>query len=123
MLLTTDTNALELEPTVMLVHSLKAAGIEDYRLAIALTKVLDSKREAQARAYLKAAGYQALPVSLRFERVSHDIGNRGLAISEAPQKAIAEQGRAFFDGIADALPSRARTDERGASRTNNGKVG
>jgi len=103
MLLTTDTNALELEPTVMLVHSLRAAGIEDCRVAIALTKVLDGKREAEARAYLKAAGYEALPVSLRFERVSHDIGNRGLAITEVPQKAVAGQGRAFFDGIAEAL--------------------
>ncbi len=39
LLLTTDTNALELAPTVMLVHSLITAGIANERLAIALTKV------------------------------------------------------------------------------------
>lgn len=103
LLLTTDTNALELEPTVMLVHSLTAAGISDDRVAIALTKVLDDKREAEARAYLKAAGYEALPVALRFNRVTHDIANEGRAVTEAPQKAVAEEAGLFFNGIAAAL--------------------
>ena len=118
LLLTTDTNAIELEPTVMLVQSLQAGGIEDYRVGIALTKVLDSRREAEARAYLKAAGYEALPVSLRFERVTHDIGNRGLAVTEVTQKSVAEPGRAFFDGIADALAhARGRMNEAQAAKT------
>ncbi len=107
LLLTTDTNALELEPTVMLIHSLTAAGIPDDRLAIALTKVLDDKREAEARAYLKAAGYEALPVALRFNRVTHDVGNEGLAVTEALQKSVAEQANQFFEGIAAAM-SQAR---------------
>lgn len=107
LLLTTDTNALELEPTVMLIHSLTAAGIPDDRLAIALTKVLDDKREAEARAYLKAAGYEALPVALRFNRVTHDVGNEGRAVTEALQKSVAEQANQFFEGIAAAM-SQAR---------------
>jgi len=118
LLLTTDTNAIELEPTVMLVQSLKSAGIAEERLAIALTKVLDEKREAGARAYLKAAGYEALPVALRFNRVSHDIGNEGRAVTEAPQKSVAEQARLFFDSIADALERvRERMNEAQATKT------
>ncbi len=112
LLLTTDTNALELEPTVMLIHSLTAAGIPDDRLAIALTKVLDDKREAEARDYLKAAGYEALPVALRFNRATHDVGNEGLAVTEAPQKSVAEQANLFFEGIVTALnQARERMNE------------
>ncbi len=115
LLLTTDTNALELEPTVILVHSLTAAGIPDDRLAIALTKVLDDKREADARAYLKAAGYEALPVALRFNRAAHDAGNEGLAVTEVTQKSVAEQANQFFEGIVTALnQARERVSEQGA---------
>lgn len=107
LLLTTDTNVLELSPTVMLVHSLITAGIANERLAIALTKVLDDVREVEARAYLKAAGYEALPVPLRFSKLAHDVGNRGLAVTEAPDKAVAKQASHFFEGI-DAAMRRAR---------------
>jgi chromosome partitioning protein len=103
MLLTTASNALELEPTVMLVHSLTAAGIPDDRLAIALTKVLDDQLDAEARAYLKEAGYEALPVALRFNRVSHIIANEGWAVTEAPDKSVADEAALFFNGIAAAL--------------------
>jgi chromosome partitioning protein len=107
LLLTTDTNALELEPTVTLLHSLAAAGIQNDRLAIALTKVRDEKRETEARAYLKTAGYEALPVTLQFSWVTHDIANQGLAVTEAAQKTVAEPATLFFEGIAAAM-SQAR---------------
>ena len=61
MILTTDDDVFELEPTVMLMHELSAAGLGEDRVAIALTKVLDAKRDGEARAYLAEAGYQALP--------------------------------------------------------------
>jgi chromosome partitioning protein len=115
MIITTDTNVFELEPTVMLLHELKAAGIGDGRVAIALTRVLDTKREAEARSYLERAGYEALPVSLMFNRTTHDVGNEGRAVTEAKPESIAEQARQFFSGLADALTrSRAmRTQEQG----------
>lgn len=110
LVLSSDTNAFELEPTVMLLHELKAAGIEDSRLAVALSKVLDDKREAQARAYLRRAGFEALPVALRFNQKTHDIGNEGWAVTEATQKTVAEPARKFFDSIVRAL-DRAREQE------------
>ena len=108
MIITTDTNVFELEPTVMLLHELKAAGVGEGRVAIALTRVLDAKREAEARSYLGQAGYEALPASLMFNRTTHDVGNEGRAVTETKPESIAEQARQFFSGLADAL-TRSRT--------------
>jgi chromosome partitioning protein len=117
LLVTSGTNALELEPTLMLVESLYGAGIPHERIEVALTKVLDGKREAEARRYLKKAGHDALPVALPFNGLIHDVGNRGLAVTEIPQKSLAEQGRAFFEGIDDAIAkARDRGQEAEAAR-------
>ncbi len=107
MILTTDTNVFELEPTVMLMHELRAAGINNVKAVITLNKVLDAKREAEARNYLAQAGYEALPVPLMFNRATHDIGNEGLAVTEAKQENVAEQAKQFFHEITEAL-GRAR---------------
>jgi chromosome partitioning protein len=107
MILTTDTNVFELEPTVMLMHELKAAGVNNVKAVITLNKVLDAKREAEARGYLAQAGYEALPVPLMFNRATHDIGNEGRAVTEAKQENVADQARQFFHEITEAL-SRAR---------------
>lgn len=107
LLLTTDTNVLELEPTIMLAQSLTAAGVAQDRLAIALNKVLDKRREADARAYLKAAGYEALQEVLTFNHSTHDIGNEGRAVSEIAEDAIAREAERFFEGIINAA-DRAR---------------
>jgi chromosome partitioning protein len=98
-----DTNAIELEPAVMLTRELKAAGIDDSRLVIGLNKVIDERREREARDYLAKAGMQALPVALRFHPLTHDIGNEGRAVTEASQKAVAEPARAFFTEVVTAL--------------------
>jgi chromosome partitioning protein len=122
MVVCSDTNAVELEPTVTLLHDLKAAGLADGRAVIALTKVLDERREREARAYLAKAGMQALPVALRFHPLSHDIGNEGRAVTEARQKAVAEPAREFFAAIASALEKtqeRARQTEREEDRQMN----
>jgi chromosome partitioning protein len=112
MILTTDTNVFELEPTVMLMHELRAAGITNVKAVITLNKVLDAKREAEARSYLAQAGYEALRVPLMFNRATHDIGNEGLAVTEARQEQVAEQARQFFHEITEAL-GRAREGKTG----------
>jgi len=117
MIVTTDTNVFELEPTVMLMHELKAAGVNNVKAAIALTKVLDAKRETEARAYLARAGYDALPVPLLFNRATHDIGNEGWAVTEVKQENIAAPAREFFTGITEAL-SRVREMTAGEQEQN-----
>jgi chromosome partitioning protein len=114
LVLSSDTNVFELEPTVMLLHELKAAGIDQTRLAVALCKVLDDKREAEARAYLKSVGYEALSVALKFHALTHDIGNEGKAVTEARQKNVAEPAEKFFSAIVSAL-DRARQQEQQAN--------
>jgi chromosome partitioning protein len=99
----TGTNAIELEPAVLLVRELKAGGIEDDRLAIALNKVLDERREREAREYLAKAGLQALPLALRFHAQTQDIGNEGRAVTETRLKAVSEPAQRFFESIVMAL--------------------
>jgi len=127
LLLTTDTNVLELEPTVMLAHSLRAAGVEQTRIAIALNKVLDKRREADARAYLKAAGYEPLPDVLSFNPSTHDIGNEGRAVTEIAQAAVAREAERFFEGIVAAadrareIKAQAQEQERSKERKGHGR--
>ena len=103
LVVTTDTNVFELEPTVMLMHALRASGLEATRSVIALNKVLDPKREEDARAYLALAGYQALPVSLPFHRLTHDIGNEGRAVTEAGSRSVSDQAKRFVAEIVGVL--------------------
>ena len=118
LLLTSGATVPELEPTLMLVESLRGAGIPEERIEVALTKVFDAKNEAQARDYLRAGNYHALPVALRFNRLIAESANRGLTVTEVPQKAAAEQGRTFFEGIADAIAqARDRAREAEALRS------
>jgi chromosome partitioning protein len=118
LVLSSNTNAFDLEPTVMLLHELKAAGVDENRLAVALCKVLDDKREAEARAYLRQAGYEALPVALKFHPQAQDIGNEGRAVTEGTKKNVAEPAAKFFEGIAAAL-GRAREREADAVKEQN----
>ncbi len=113
LLICSDTNALELEPAILLMRELAAAGVEEGRVAIVLNKVLDDGRERDAREYLAKAGMKALPLALRFHPSTHDIGNEGRAVTEARQKTVAEPAQQFFDGIVGALePAREREAER-----------
>ena len=115
LVLTTGTNLIELEPTVLLMRELMARGVERDKVAIALVKVIDEEREREARDYLKSAKMEALPVALRWNKTTHDIATDGRAVTEAPVRAVAKDGQAFFDGIAEAL-ERAVRAVRGKDR-------
>lgn len=109
LVLTTGTNLIELEPTVLLTRELMARGVEREKLAIALVKVIDDEREKEARGYLKSAKLEALPMALRWNKTTHDIATDGRAVTEAPVRAVAKEAQAFFDSIADALERAVRT--------------
>lgn len=111
----TGTNAVELELAVLLARELKEAGIEDSRIVIALNKVVDERREREAREYLAKAGLRALPVVLRFHPMTQDIGNEGRAVTETRLKAVAEPAQRFFESIVMAL-AQAREQEAGRER-------
>jgi chromosome partitioning protein len=103
LVLTTGTNLIELEPTVLLTRELMTKGIPQEKVAIALVKVIDREREKEARAYLKDAKLTALEPALGWYKAIHDIGTDGRAVTESPNRAVAAHGAAFFGGIAGAL--------------------
>lgn len=105
----TDTNALELEPTVDLLRALERDGLKAPRVVVALTKVLDAKRADDARSYLRAAGFEPLSEYLPHNRFVHDSGNDGHAAVEVPNVTAAKQVRGFVQGIIDAF---SRATER-----------
>jgi len=116
----TDTNALELEPTVDLLRALERDGLKSPRVVVALTKVLDEKRADEARGYLQKAGFEPLPVYLPHNRFVHDIGNDGRAAVEIPNAPAAKQVRAFVQGLVDAF-GRATAHLRGQTRDDGAK--
>ena len=103
LVLTTGTNLIELEPTVLLMRELMEKGIKQEKVAIALVKVIDREREREARDYLKGAKFEALEPALGWYKSIHDIATDGRAITESPNRAVAAHGAAFFGGIAGAL--------------------
>ena len=118
----TDTNALELEPTVDLLRALERDGVKAPRVVVALTKVLDEKRAEEAKVYLEKAGFEPLPVYLPHSRYVHDIGNDGRAAVEVPNAGAARQVRAFVQGLVDAFGrATAQFRERSSNEAKKGR--
>lgn len=118
----TDTNALELEPTVDLLRALERDGLKAPRVVVALTKVLDEKRAGEAKDYLREAGFEPLPQYLPHNRFVHDIGNDGRAAVEVPNAPVAKQVRAFVRGLVDAF-GRATAHVRGGAKRDGAEKG
>ena len=114
LVLTSDTNLIELEPTVLLTRELVGRGIAGEKIAIALVKVIDREREKEARAYLGEAGLEALTPSLGWSKAMHDIGLDGRAVTEVTNRALATQAAAFVGGIVGHLE---RVTGRGPRRS------
>jgi chromosome partitioning protein len=89
----------DLHPTVLLFHELAAVGIPKSRLLAALCRVLDEEEEADAKAYLKEAGYEVLegsiPESLTY-RVAH---NRGRSLTETNEQAFNDRADALIEAL------------------------
>jgi hypothetical protein len=73
LVLTTVTNLIELEPTVLLMRELMSHGI---------------KQEKEARGYLKAAKLEALEPSLGWFKATHDIATDGRTVTESPNGRV-----------------------------------
>lgn len=78
----------DLYPAILLFHELVAAGVPKSRLAFALCRTLTVGEEADARAYLEAAGYDVLPGAIA-ERSAYRVAqNQGRAITETTHKDL-----------------------------------
>jgi Flp pilus assembly CpaE family ATPase len=103
MVVVTDTNVVELEPTVALLDALKEQGFEEPRVVVALSKVHDQKRGEEARTYLSKAGFNALDVSMMNSISVHDVLNDGRSPIEVSITSVAQQAKAFVGGLMVAL--------------------
>jgi chromosome partitioning protein len=93
----------DLNPTIRLIHELRAKDVPDWRTAIALCRVHNDAEAAFARDYLKQVKFTALPGELRERKSYSDVQNLGQAITECAIPAIAREAREMVDGIAKAL--------------------
>lgn len=93
----------DLNPTIRLLHELKAKGLKEYRSVVALNEVLDEKEVEFARAHLKAQGYSALPGFMRTVRSYREVRKIGKAVSETIFGSLNGEAMKLLDGIGKAL--------------------
>ncbi|MBJ7532792.1 hypothetical protein JDN40_01485 [Rhodomicrobium vannielii ATCC 17100] len=96
----------DLSETVRLLHALKAEGIEDWRVGVALNALRAASAvedDRDARAYLKEAGYKALPGFVR-DLKSYEVALlQGKAITETDEAELNREAFVVVDGIAGAV--------------------
>ena len=95
--------AEDLNPTIRLLHEMRAKGLKEYRTVVALNEVLDEKEVAWAREHLKSQGYSALPGFLRTVRSYREVRKIGKAVSETIFGSLNGEAMKLLDGIGKAL--------------------
>ena len=89
----------DLHPTVLLFHELAAVGIPKSRLLAALCRVLDEEEEADAKAYLKEAGYEVLEGSIPESHTYRVAHNRGRSLTETNEQAFNDRADALIEAL------------------------
>ena len=105
----------DLSETVRLLHALRAEGLEDWRFGVALNAVRAATAEEDdrdARAYLGAVGFKALPGCVRDEKEYEIALLRGKAITETGDEKLNEQAFTVVNGIAGAVLEAGREISR-----------
>ena len=96
----------DLSETVRLLHALRAEGLEDWRFGVALNAVRTTTAEQDdrdARAYLGAVGFEALPGFVRDEKEYEIALLQGKAITETSNERLNEEAFTLVNGIAGAV--------------------
>lgn len=93
----------DLNPTIRLMHELRAKGLKDYRSTIALNEVLNEKEVDFAREHLKSQGYTALPGYLRTMKSYRDVRTIGKAFTETAFSGLHSEVLKLMDGVTRAL--------------------
>ncbi len=110
----------DIEPTVRLLHGLTSEHIERWRLGVVLSRFHASAAKAEedlARAYLKQAGYEALPGLVRdVATYSHALAE-GHALTEAGQEPLNREGFDLVNAVAGRVVAAGRRLERMASHS------
>ena len=94
----------DLEPTVLLAHDFRAAGISPDIIAIALCRVGDSVAELEeARAYIDKAGYPALEGSIPERTAYRRASDIGLCITETRYRSLNDRAAELVQSIIDRV--------------------
>ena len=93
----------DLNPTIRLLHELRAKGLEDYRSVVALNEVLQDKEVDFARAHLASQGFAALPHFVRAMKSYRDVRIIGKAWTETANAALNKEAAKMVAGITAAL--------------------
>jgi cellulose biosynthesis protein BcsQ len=96
----------DLSETVRLLHALKAEGIQDWRLGVALNALRAAtaiEDDRDARAYLAEVGFKALPGFVRDLKDYEIALLEGKAITETDQKEFSAEAFVLVNGIAGAV--------------------
>ena len=89
----------DLHPAVLLLHEFAQQGIDKARLVVVLSRILNEDEEARARAYIKKAGYDALPGCIREKSGYREALDHGRSLNEATQKALRQEAHAMTETL------------------------
>lgn len=90
----------DLEPAVREFHALVDAGVPVERLVVALCRITTIAEEAEARDYVRAAGYRCLPGVLRERPAYRHAQDRGKAVTETRYRSLNKAADQLIRGIA-----------------------
>ena len=95
----------DLNPTIRLMHELAGKGVQDWRLALVLTRLQNHKDGEFARGYLGGANFKGLAMShdLFEQRVYREAQDQGLAITEVSDRKLAREASNVMEDIGKAL--------------------
>lgn len=99
----------DLHPAVLLFHELVAASIPKSRLVIALMRTTTKREEDGARAYVEAAGYEALPGSLPERAAYRHAMNEGRTVRETNEAELNERADTLMQALLDRIASEVDT--------------
>lgn len=103
-LLPTGLSLDDLEPSVLLAHEIVKKGIVRSRIAFALCRVGDSESEvAEARQYIKQAGYTVLGGMLLEKVAYRRASDEGRTLTETRFSSLNEKADALAQNIVDLV--------------------
>ena len=97
----TGSSVDDLEPAVLTFHELVRDGISRDILVFALSRVGTDAEAAEARAYVKQAGYKVLDGSIQERPAYRQASNVGLSITETRYPQLNKRADALIQAIVD----------------------
>ena len=99
----TGARADDLRPATLLFHELTGAGIPKSRLIFALSRIGTEAEEAEARAYIAKAGYEALAGSIPERPAYRQAQNVGGTVTETRYQQLNKRADELLQAAADLL--------------------